>query len=61
VCTCIGFTWVKVKYGFEEEGAGWVGGGSRYQTGIPMVRLSNFNFSMTRVLTILGGGNMKGT
>jgi hypothetical protein len=44
----------------DMEGARGVGG-SRYHTRIPKVRLGKFNVAITWVLTILGGGNRKGT
>ena len=56
--SCIGF---EAKYGVGKEGGRGSGGGSKYQTEIPKVSLIKFNFSMTRVLTILKGGNNKDT
>jgi hypothetical protein len=56
--SCIG---VKAKYGVGKEGGRGVEGGSKYQTEIPKVSLIKFNVAMTRVLTILGGGNKKDT
>jgi hypothetical protein len=56
--SCIGF---EAKYGVGKEGGRGSGGGSKYQIGIPKMILRKFNVAMTKVLTILGGGNKKDT